>query len=659
MGLSGREEQSCTIQSFSSCWTPCFCTYNSQSLRLFSSSLLTPPDAMLTAGSDLWPADTHTRSITRKRLGETPVKRHSIWPLTCRHTHNHTQTTRDTGQTTLDLTSDLHTHNHTQTTRDAGQTTLDLTSDLQTHTHTITRKQLRETLVKRHSIWPLTCRHTHNHTQTTRDTGQTTLDLTSDLQTHTHTQSHANNSERRWSNDTRSDLWPADTHTITRKQLETLVKRHSIWPLTCRHTHTQSHANNSRRRSNDTRSDRWPAHTITRKQLDETPVKRHSIWPLTCTHTITRKRLETPVKRHSIWPLTCRHTHTHNHTQTTQRDAGQTTLDLTADLHTHNHTQTTRDTGQTTLDLTSDLQTHTQSHANNSRHWSNDTRSDLWPADTHNHTQTTRDAVQTTLDLTSDLQTHTHTITRKQLDTPVKRHSIWPLTCRHTHGQSHANNSERRRSNDTRSDLWPADTHTITRKQLETPVKRHSIWPLTCRHTHGQSHANNSTRHRSNDTRSDLWPADTHTITRKQLETPVKRHSIWPLTCRHTHGQSHANNSRDAGQTTLDLTSDLQTHTHTQTTRDTGQTTLDLTCRHTHNHTQTTRDAGQTTLDLTSDLQTHTHTHANNSIRRSNDPRSDLWPEHKPEAFESKHKLWIYNEEMHNQNYLNLKCIWR
>ncbi len=278
------------------------------------------------------------------------------------------------------------------------------------------------------------------------------------------------------------------------------------------------------------------------------------------------------------------------------------------------------------------------------------------------------------------------------------------LTCRHTNGQSHANNSERRRSNDTRSDLWPADTHTITRKQLETPVKRHSIWPLTCRHTHGQSHAKDSERHRSSDTRSDLWPADTHTHTRKQLETPVKRHSIWPLTCRHTHTQSHANNSirrsndtrsdlwpadthtdnhtqttRDAGQTTLDLTSDLQTHTHTQTTRrDTGQTTLDLTsdlqthkwsitrkqlgetpvkrhpiwpltcrhtltrkrleetpvkrhsiwpltCRHTHNHTQTTRrDAGQTTLDLTSDLQTHTHNHTQTTLRDAGQTTLDL-----------------------------------
>lgn len=49
MGRSGLEVHSWTMQSLSSCWMLCFCTYCSHSLRLRSSSLLVLPDAMTTA----------------------------------------------------------------------------------------------------------------------------------------------------------------------------------------------------------------------------------------------------------------------------------------------------------------------------------------------------------------------------------------------------------------------------------------------------------------------------------------------------------------------------------------------------------------------------------------------------------------------------------
>lgn len=49
MGRSGLEVHSWTMQSLSSCWMLCFCTYCSHSLRLRSSSLLVLPDAMTKA----------------------------------------------------------------------------------------------------------------------------------------------------------------------------------------------------------------------------------------------------------------------------------------------------------------------------------------------------------------------------------------------------------------------------------------------------------------------------------------------------------------------------------------------------------------------------------------------------------------------------------
>ena len=47
IGRSGREVHSWTMQSFSSCWMLCFCTYCSHSLILLSSSLLMLPDVIV------------------------------------------------------------------------------------------------------------------------------------------------------------------------------------------------------------------------------------------------------------------------------------------------------------------------------------------------------------------------------------------------------------------------------------------------------------------------------------------------------------------------------------------------------------------------------------------------------------------------------------